>query len=307
MNEQNNIDPRITELNNNINEVPKPKKSPVKGIIIVLQIIVIIGLVGYIFYNKDNKETPKEEQKVVTDGSIESFFGKKEKEITDKDVIAKIEEKDQKLDYYSVLQQIGVLVIKDDYRLIPMLEYLSTTDLVKDSNIEEFNELMGYDNSGEVENTIKKIDGADVSREFKNMYGYEPKELYVIITFDGKTVFESAATNGKDIFIFDRKENPDGEIDNKVKRMNIKYTEDENYYYIYFNAGIVTPEATYYSLRDQSFLMYNKIEKVKAKEIEQREQLKMDESNASDFSIIKVSYKKSGSDFYFDKVEYVKE
>ena len=279
-----------------------------KKIFTIIIIIIIAIICNLFFYNlgKGNLKTENTKLEKIN-STIDKYIGENEKVVTDQNIIAKIEAKDKKINYRIPIQQSVVPELQSNDYILAILEYLFTTSAVKEITMQEFNELMLDDYSGIAQAPIKSITSEQVSKEYYDVFGHQPTDynLGPGITFDIKNYYATPMSDNKALVMYATSDN--SQETSKVKRMNLKYTEDDNYYYIYFNAGIEYNGATYYSYTDYEFLSYNTHLPFKQEEIAKRKELKMTEDNANDFSIVKAFYKKSNSDVYFEKVEIVKE
>ena len=259
---------------------------------IIVLIIIAIGS-NIFFYNlgKGNLKTENVPIKEKED-PMKKYYTETEKKITDTDLISKIQEKDNRLHYFSFLNFAGKY---DEDRLknievIAYFEYMLNTEYAKEITIEEYNALMDCD-CAPPEGDIKLLKFEDLNILMKEMFGLEVQELQNEVELNGYyyhilpndfTVIRthSNVPIGPDI----------------ITRDNYKYTEDDNNYYVYFNYSVTKDGKTY----------HNYIDYIESKE-GNKEVAKMDSTNYDEFPLIKVTYKKNGSNFYFKGFEVLED
>lgn len=326
MEEQKNIENNTpVEYNtnlNNLNETPKPKKSPVGGIIIALLVLVILGLVCYIAYDKGyldkilNKNETKEENKKednteqdITDAKVKYELDYKIEVLKNydadivspatplfKNITAKEIPDGEKLNTVLLYLYNNKKGIIDDYTNYPNFTY---EGFKKEHNLteEDFDDMalfQPYYDDDEEGNKLMYFKSSDVKKIFKEVYGYEPTttivedelpEFYYEKDYDSYFVVISGG----------------GTCGTYNTTYNYKYTEDKDYAYVYTTVA-------YYSC-DPGVYSDIGIEKEVAT-IDMEKDEKVDEefvkNNMSKFNKYRIVFKKDGSNYTFEKVEEVK-
>ncbi len=317
MNEQNNIQSDTpVEYNttlNNLNETPTPKKSPVGGIIIALLVLVILGLVGYIAYDKGyldklvSKEEAKEEQQVEEPT---------EKEITDQEVISSLDKKIEIINLYGksiygrsddVYTNRSNKAYDEDAKLYTILFYLYNNKQFIQDSIEKYPDY--YEGLKEEDNvtdevfddqpyfdaltdTATVIKNDDVKKLFKDVYGNEPTTTKV--WDDAPEFFYNEKNDGYYVIIMGG-----GTCPTNLVTYNYKYTEDDNNAYVYIATA------------------YNDCNKELYKDLDRETKISdLDENTKVDSEYMKnvmdklnkyrIVFKKDNGNYYFEKVEEVK-
>ena len=105
----------------------------------------------------------------------------------------------------------------------------------------------------------------------------------------------------RDLFRYNTKENYDvgQSFGATVIRKNLRYTEDENNIYIYYNAGFYYKGSTF----------YGRLSCITAgsEELEEHKKVVMTDENSDDFSVVKVTYRKDGDNIYFKEIDLLKD
>lgn len=267
-----------------------------KKILVIIVIILIAVICNLFFFNLGKGNLKADNTKI--EEKTDKYIGKDEKIITDKDLIERIQEKDNKLSYFFVLKNIGIKHIPGETTLENIVEYLFTTPEAHEISKEEFMEYTGCDCYDQLEEKPLVILKDDVNKYYKEIYGKTAEELYVYFNTGGYTYRTNVADfDGTTVRYKDPKD-PDS-AKATVTRENIKYTEDDNYYYLYFYYAATVGEYTYKGMIDWNNNGFSPDES--------RKSLKIDSNNYSEFPLVKIFYKKSGSDFFFEKAELLKE
>ena len=317
MNDQQNIQSETpVEYNtnlNSLNEYEKPKKNPTGGIIILLLFLVILGLTGKIAYDRGyldkvlKKEKTETKEEIKKDNNIKET--KSEKEITDKATIDKINEKANVFEF--------TLIGDEDLsnRLASISKYLfSKPELTKTISYDEC-VTMGAgceEYKDNIKGDIKLIDYDVYLAEYEKIFG-KTEELYGTISSLGLFVLSRTSTTEKDDLVgFELKEPTDRTTIVNYYKKNEKYTEDENYYYKYYNLAIEADGYFFYGLLDyqsNSLVLSNTSETIKyyTELLEQRKNININQVDSQKLSYVKEYYKKVGDDFIFEKAILIRE
>ena len=305
-----------------LEESPKmeePKKKNNSPVIIIV-VILLIGIGLFIGYkagiNKEEKTLEENPTKAIEEEvpKLEEYMGENEKIVTDKNIIAKIEKIDKRFDYrlataYALDKETKDANAEGEMEENPegrnklniyfILKYLFSTEYVKPATCDQLIDVM-IDNCDQLEPEMYYIKGEDVNRIYEETFGKQPGELIIegVIpnTNNLYTYTSSLIKLNNDLYKFKTKSD---EVlhSSKIDRANIKYTEDNNYYYEYFFYSYTDGEYTYYGQKDHE-------KNVNSKD-ESRKNLKINNDNYKDFELIKVAFKKADSNIYFDRIEQV--
>mgnify|MGYP007056158270 CR=1 FL=1 len=263
-----------------------------KKVITIFIMIILIAASGFISFLNGRKSVP-----IKTDSHQEKI-DVKEKEITDQDTIERIKEIDNKIDY------LYLNTNKND-KIGSIIKYMFNnpeyTHKIVGSRVRmdtSFNPpLIENNSSDEVlveDQEFDYITLDDLIIEYKNIFNEDLDKTEVLATyyFDNNIVKRYITDDNKNIFIQKERESQNIEY----IRDNFKYYEDDNYYYIYYNAEIKDAGTVYRGTIDYEL---NKGNRSEIKE--------MDSSNYDDFSLVKVYYKKEGNNIYYEKSEIIRE
>ncbi len=325
MNEQQNIQSETpVEYNtnlNNLNETPKPKKSHGGAIIIFLLVLIILGLVGYIAYDKGylDKYLKKEETK-----EIENV----ETEIKDTNIIKALDERLDILNNYKanlvdptpdLYKKLNTKDITDGEKLYSVLLYMYVNkkgivdninnypnftyeEFKKEHNLtdEDFDELAFnpyYDEDYEADKVLL-FKSDDVKKLYKEVYGVEPTN----------TVVE----NHFPYFYYEKEYdsyfvvlNGGGACGIYFKQYNYKYTEDKDYAYIYTAVAYYNCEPYVY----KDIELSKQVDEIPGDTFESAEEIVSSDyvkNNMDKLNKYRVVFKKDGNNYVFEKVEEVK-
>jgi hypothetical protein len=286
----------------------KPKNGP-SGIILFILFLVILGLAGKIAYDRGYLDKILKKENTETKEEVKNKETNNEKEITDKATIDKINEKANAIEFPLVNVNFS------DIRLAAISKYLfSKPEIIKTISLEECVEIGAScdEYKDNIKGEIKKIDFDDYHAEYEKIFG-EIKDLHPAPYSSGLFMLNyTSSTEKEDLVWFELKEPTEKTtILNYLKR-NEKYTEDENYYYKYYNSAVEADGYFYYGQTDflrNSPIIANTQEtnKYYTDLTEKRKSIKIDQVDAKKLSYVKEYYKKSGNDFYFEKAVYVRE
>ena len=299
---------------NSLNEYEKPKKSHTGGIIIAILILIIIGLVGYIVYSNGyldkylNKEEKQEEKQNA------------EKELTDNKAIVDLQKQQDVINLLgassispapSYYKNVESKNIPEGEKLRTVIAYLdqekkyTIEDPAKYPNVKGDGIMMNGNTLGEDEIDLEEfyydeyeegyhiIKASDVRELYKKVYGEELKETTAFNTYPWY-YYEK----GYDIYLMVSKGG--GTCGEYYQQYNYKYTEDNDYAYIYTSLAYFSCEPDIY----KDFEMREAIAK-----------LSMDNPVPEDFvqknldklNKYRVVFKKDNGNFIFEKIEEVKE
>ena len=314
------------------NKKGKSKNPNILGaIIIVILVLAIIGILLYVakdngYLDKYFKKQPEvtETKEEIPESEKMDYMGEKEKIITDESIISKIQSKDEKINYDVMIIQTEKEEFTDSDRVETIVSYMFEQDIAKDFPVQDITKLrkeMDIENNEEdcnnhislysmclskVEGTPKIISFEDAAAFVKEFYNHDIEKIGIVTVENGMTYLDENIYMGekasKDPYILQFKYLIDGSnyTSNKATRENKIYTEDDDNYYVYFYYSITDHDGyTYYSLKE----WYN----LNAEVPKDRKELKLTKDNYEDFSLVKVTYKKDGNNFYYDKIETIKE
>lgn len=299
------------------NQAPKKKKGGATFIIILL-LLVIIGMGGYIAYDKgyldsiikkETKTEQKEEQKPAEETTPEI------KEITDQTVIKTLDRNVEILNLVSKstwLDKSEVFAkdqtnkdIKEELKLNSVLTYLEDKEEGKTTlTLEEYRrayKLMFPDETDvekltqkdmESEDGLYGLQGSVVKNLFKSVYGYEPTVTVSSETCPTRT-YDSVSQKYISIM------RCGGTCGEQSLTYNYKYEEDDKNVYVYTSVA-------FEACADAIYKDYDKKEKVQDINVESDEKFKLDKSNYEQFSKYKLTFTKSGTDYVFDSIELLK-
>ena len=297
-------------------ERPQPKKSKGSTFIIIILLLVIIGMGGYIAYDKgyldsilkkDNKTEQKVEEKEPTTTN-------ELKEITDQNIIKTLDRNVEILNLMSDstwLDKSEVFAkdqknadLKDGIKVNAILTYIEkdenyagkvsvTYDDLKRIGLES---LVGDKKPSELtEDDFDEIEGAKsetVNELFKSVYGYEPKDFKEHNSCPAR-YYDS--TSQKYISVA----RCGGTCGEQTLTYNYKYEEDEKNAYVYTALAVE-------KCADAIYKDYDAKEVFEKIDVESDKEFKLDKTNYEQFSKYKITFNKSGSNYVFDSIELLK-
>ena len=275
--------------------------------IIALVILATIGVVAYNIkegnFSKDKsktetKENKKEEPELTTIDLSE--YDTKEL-IEDDDLKTKLSTKHNQLDSFIVIGSIGLDHFDELNKYEAIIEYAFNTCNITFYNEREFSDATDFDWQGKTSGKIEVISKEQIKDIWQSIYGTEPiltgestfaaKPYQYIVSDDNKYVIRYLTKENEE---YAKKDFP------VVNKTNYVYTEDADYYYIYYNYSISVGDYVFYNYEDYTLNSSNNLKKQ-----EERKDIEMDK-HLDKFPIIKEYYKKDGSDFFFEKAEYLR-
>jgi len=265
------------------------KKSNVGLIIvIVLLLLVILGLCGYIAYDKGlifNNEPSVNENEESKDKENNK---NNEKEITSQTTIADIND------------AIDVLIDVIVYEQMHLLTHESKMIITLDSLYGEFIDITAEEKASKAYNDlyeVRKINVSEVKTQYKKLFGEEPAELG---NYGACIVYEFDTTNNFYYKIV-------GEcgytpVGAGIESYINSYTEDENNIYAYVSVG---HEA--HRIQDGHVILELYCDFELSKLCSGGEENVINEKNYQNFSEYKYTFKKNADGtFYYDKIERLK-
>ena len=314
MNEQQNIQSETpveysTNLNN-LNETPKPKKSHGGGIIIFLLVLIILGLVGYIAYDKGYLD--KYLKKTDTKEEVKN----EEKEITDTNTINTLNKKIDIINLYGlslfgrsddIYNNLSKQANTEEAKLYTVLFYLYnnkqyTQDSIdkypdyydqfkKEQQItnEDFNE---YPFAAAITDTATVIKNDDVKKLYKEVYGIEPSNTKVLS--DAPAFYYNEKNNGYYVII-----TGGGTCPTESIQYNYKYTEDNEKAYVY-------TAVVYNDCNEELFKDINRETSIADIDKETKVDSEYVKNIMDKLNKYRIVFKKDGNNYVFEKVEEVK-